>query len=126
MNPARLLVSLVLIHLSVHVAADELRDAVQGLCDSVRSCALEQIVKEELTPEMRDMMEPMLDNMCATMKENVQEVAPGHPLYDPAVACIRSLESLTCDEMQNPGRDSTPECEIYEKLASEQSASPGK
>lgn len=126
MNPARLLVSLVLIHLSAHAAADELRDAVQGLCDSVRSCALEQIVKEELTPEMRDMMEPMLDNMCATMKENVQEVAPGHPLYDPAVACMRSLQSLTCDEMQNPERGSTPECEAYEKLAGEQAASSGK
>lgn len=126
MNPARLLVLPLFIALSAHIAADDLRDAVQGLCDSVRSCALEQIVKEELTPEMRDMMEPMLDNMCATMKENVQEVAPGHPLYEPAVACIRSLESLTCDEMQNPERDSTPECEIYEKLASEQSASPGK
>ena len=100
--------------------ADDLTDAAQGLCDSVRTCALEQIASEDLTPEVREMMEPMLDNMCVTMRTKIQEVPPSHPLYRPAVACLRSLESLTCEQMQNPDRASTPECEEYEKLTREQ------
>jgi hypothetical protein len=101
------------------VCADELTDAAQGLCDSVRSCALEQIAEQDLTPEARDMMGPMLDNMCATMRSQVRDVPVGHGLYEPAVGCLRSLESLTCQQMQDPDRVTTPECKEYERLATE-------
>lgn len=106
--------------------ADDLTDAAQGLCDSVRSCALEQIAREDLSPEMREMMEPMLDNMCATMRAKVQEVPPGHPMYQPAVACMRSLESLTCEQMQDAQRANTRECERYDQLAKEAGEDPLK
>jgi hypothetical protein len=106
--------------------ADDLTDAAQGLCDSVKSCALEQIARENLTPEMRASMEPMLENMCVTMRAKVKEVPPNHPLYQPAVACMRSLESLTCEQMQDPQRSSTPECDRYEKLAGEAGEDPLK
>ena len=123
-NQARLALLLVLSSVCFFVAADDLTDAAQGLCDTVKSCALEQIAREDLTPEMHEMMEPMLENMCTTMRENVQEVPTGHPLYQPAVACMRSLESLSCEQMQSPDRTTTPECKEYEKLAKEMGAIP--
>jgi len=104
-------------------AADELTDAAQGLCDTVRSCALEQIAEQDLTPEMREMMVPMLDNMCDTMRGKVQEVPTGHPLYQPAVRCMRSMESLTCDKLQNNQMSNTTECREYERLAQEYAGS---
>jgi hypothetical protein len=73
---------------------------------------------------MRQMMEPMLENMCATMQANVQQVPAGHPLYQPAVACMRSLESLSCAQMQALDRTTTPECQEYEKLAKEMGGDP--
>lgn len=103
--------------LALQVSADELTDAAQGLCDSIRSCALENIAKEELTPEVLDIMAPMLDNMCTNMRSKVQEVPVGHGLYEPAVGCMRSLESLTCEQMQDPEQAATPECREYERLA---------
>lgn len=121
---ARLALLPLLSLLCVYSLADDLGDAAQGLCDAVKSCALEQIAKEDLTPEMRQMMEPMLENMCATMQANVQQVPAGHPLYQPAVACMRSLESLSCAQMQALDRTTTPECQEYEKLAKEMGGDP--
>lgn len=125
-NIARLALLPLLSLLCVHAAADDISDAAQGLCDAVKSCALEQISKEDLTPEIQQMMEPMLENMCTTMQANVQQVPAGHPLYEPAVACMRSLESLSCEQMQNLDRTTTPECQEYEKLAREMGGDPVK
>jgi hypothetical protein len=111
--------ALLAVFLSAQAGADDLTDAAQGLCDSIRTCALESISKEDLTPEVLDMMGPMLDNMCANMRSKVQEVPMGDGLYEPAVGCMRSLESLTCEQMQSPDQAATPECKEYERLARE-------
>lgn len=103
----------------LQVAADDISSAANGLCEKVRSCALEQVANENLAPELREMMEPMLDTMCDRMQEKVQEVPTGHPLYQPAIACIRSMEALSCEAMQSPEGMQTPECATYEKLARE-------
>jgi hypothetical protein len=102
--------------------ADDLTDAARGLCDNIRTCALEQIAEENLTEEMRQMMMPMMDNMCTTMQSKVQEVPVGHPLYEPALLCMRSMESLTCEQMRDEDQVMTPECKEYERLAREAGA----
>lgn len=102
-----------------YAQADELTDAAQALCDSVKSCALEQVAQQDLTDEMREMMGPMLDNMCANMRSQVQSVPTNHKLYQPAVGCLRSMVSLDCQQMQDPGGVETPECTEYEELAKE-------
>ena len=99
------------------VSAQEIVEAASGLCEKVRTCAMAQIDKEDLTPELRQMMEPMLDNMCANMQSKVQEVAVGDDLYQPAVDCMQSMQALSCEDMQDPARMQTAQCESYEKLA---------
>ena len=99
--------------------ADELTDAAQGLCDTVKSCVLEQAASQELTQEMEEMMAPMLESMCTKMRSQVQQVPVDHGLYKPAVGCMRSLESLTCEQLQSGEQASTPECVEYERLAKE-------
>ena len=46
--------------LPLPAAADELTDAAVGLCEKVKACALSQMNQEEIAPEMREMMQPML------------------------------------------------------------------
>jgi hypothetical protein len=123
---ARLALLPLLSLLCVYAAADELGDAARGLCDAVKSCALEQVEREDLTPEIRQMMEPMLENMCITIEANVQQIHADHSLYKPAVACMRSLESLTCAQMQSLDRSTTPACQEYEKMAMEMGGDPVK
>lgn len=117
MNSRTLLPAALVFLFAGSAVADDLTDAAQGLCDSVKSCALEQMAEQDLTPEMREMMAPMLDNMCATMRSKIQQVPTGHELYQPAVGCLRSMESLTCEQYRDPGQVSTPECQEYEELA---------
>jgi hypothetical protein len=102
--------------------ADELADAAQTLCEKVKSCALAQMEGQELTPETRQMMQPMLDSMCAQVRGKVGEVPTGHSLYAPAVACMQSMNSLTCENMQDAGDIVTPACEEYENLGRESGA----
>lgn len=123
-KPAKLFAAVLMLLLPAFVMADELADAAEGLCDSIKSCALEQLAKEDLTPEMRQMMQPMLDNMCVNLQGKVKAVPTGHALYKPAVACMRSMESLSCAEMQSSDRATTPECAEYEKLTREYVAAP--
>ena len=88
--------------------ADELGDAAQTLCEKVKSCAIAQMEGQNIPEETRQMMQPMLDNMCTQVRGKVGEVPTGHPLYKPAVACMESMGAMT-----------TPECEEYEELARE-------
>jgi hypothetical protein len=104
--------------------SDDLTTAAMELCEKVKSCAMTQVAEEDLTPEVRQMMEPMLDNMCADMRNTMGEVPAGHPLYQPALACMRSMEDLSCEMMQDPQGMETPECKAYEKLAGEASVDP--
>ena len=76
-----------------------------------------QIAEEDMTPEMRQMMEPMLQNMCSNMRSQIQEVPTGHPLYEPAVSCMRSMTAVSCDAMSSGDSMYTEACKEYEELA---------
>ena len=103
--------------LSVSAAADDYRDASLALCEKVKACALVQMDSQDITPEVRQMMQPMLDSMCTSMLASVPEVAQDHAMYKPAVACMKSLDALSCEEMQGEGGAHTAACMEYEKLA---------
>jgi len=98
--------------------ADDITDAALALCEKVKACAMSEIAEEDLTPEIRQMMQPMLDNMCANMKARVGEVPIGDAMYEPAVACMRSMQALSCEAMQTE-QANTPACQAYEKMAKE-------
>jgi hypothetical protein len=100
------------------VAADEMTEAAQNLCEKAKSCAMAQVAEEDLTPELRQMMQPMWDSMCANMQSKVGKVPPGHPLSSSALACMRSMQKLTCEGMLGQ-QESTPECQAHEKLVAE-------
>jgi hypothetical protein len=76
---AKSFIAVLLLCLPALTLADELTDAAQGLCDNIKSCALEQFAKEDMTPELRQMMQPMLENMCVNLQSQVKTVPPGHP-----------------------------------------------
>jgi len=98
------------------VRADELAAEAMKLCEKVKSCAMSQIAEEDITPEVRQMMQPMLDNLCVDMRNSMGEIPPGHHRYQPALACMRSMQKLSCEAMQDEQGMKTPECDTYEKL----------
>lgn len=101
------------------VQAQELVAAGQALCEKLKSCAVAEMEGQELTPDTRQMMQPMLDNLCTQVLGEISKVPAAHPLYTPAVACMQSMHALSCERMRNPDQAVTPACEAYEKLARE-------
>ncbi|MEM1112363.1 MAG: hypothetical protein AAGI11_10690 [Pseudomonadota bacterium] len=100
---------------TAYAGADSLTAAADDLCEHVKSCAMAQMAAEEdLTPEMRQMVEPVIQNMCSSMRGQIQDVGSGHPLYGPSVACMRSMSSISCDKMMEGDGMYTDECKEYE------------
>lgn len=99
------------------VTASEIEDAADALCEKVKACSMAHIAEADLTPEVRQMMEPVLQNMCQTMREGVREVPSDHELYQPSVDCMRSLSALSCADFENEEKMLTPACNNYQRLA---------
>ncbi|QFU76798.1 hypothetical protein EY643_14695 [Halioglobus maricola] len=97
--------------------ADELTDAANQVCEKVKQCTLSQIDQSQMTPEIRAMMEPMINGMCDAMRAGVKEVPNNHELYQPAVACMRSMAELSCEDYQNEESFQTPACTDYAERA---------
>lgn len=104
-------------------SANEIEEAATELCEKVKACSMAHIAEADLTPEVRQMMEPMLQNMCETMRAGVREVPLDHQLYQPSVDCMRSMAGLDCKDFENEQRLQTPACENYKRLADEAAAS---
>lgn len=115
-NATRILAAILALTLSGYSVADDLTDAAEGLCDTIRTCALEAVAGADLTDELRQKMEPVLENNCAAMRSRVQAVPANHELYQQAVMCLRSMESLSCPQLQDAGELKTPECTEYDRL----------
>ena len=123
MNFNRTLLALVFLLPGIaQLSADELLNETQVLCTNIKTCVLEQMAGQDLSPEMRQQMEPMMANMCTNMSSRIGEVPTGHGLYQPAIACIRSMQSLSCAQIQDPAHAVTPECAQYEELRSNSEA----
>lgn len=102
--------------LSAYSNADDLTDAAEGLCDTIRTCALEAVAGQDLTDQLRHKMDPILEKNCAQMRSRVQAVPANHELYQAAVGCLRSMESLSCPQLYNTSEVKTPECGEYDRL----------
>ncbi len=100
-----------------NVVAGDLDSAAFDLCEKVKACSIAQIAEADLTPELKQMMEPMLESVCDTMRAGVQEVPSDHPLHGPAVDCMRSMAALSCEDFQDEQKVATPDCRAYQETA---------
>lgn len=107
----------VLLCLALPVQAEKLAEAGLALCEKVKECALQQLAQEDFTPEMRQMMEPMLNDMCQAARAQIPAVSSEHSLYAPTLACMQSMSALSCAQLQGGKDITTPECEEYRRQA---------
>ena len=98
-------------------SANELAESATQLCDKIKQCTIAQMGEADLTPAMRQRIEPMINSMCYSMRAGIEEVPTNHELYQPAVACMKSMASLSCDDFQDANRVQTPECKDYQEQA---------
>lgn len=121
-NTTIILAAILALTLGGYSSADELTDAAAGLCDAIKTCALEAVAGQDLSDEMRQQMDPVLEANCAAMSREVLSVPAGNQLYQPAVGCLRSMASLSCPHLHNASQFKTPECAEYDRLLKAASA----
>lgn len=96
--------------------AGSLEDAYELMCEKMQSCAVKSIEVSDLPPEMRAMVLQSLEGACMGIQQQFSGITTAHPLYGSASACLKSMASLSCDEIENQGERTTPECARYEKV----------
>lgn len=99
------------------VQAGSLEDSYELMCEKMQSCAVKSIAATELPPEMRAMVLQSLEGACVGIQQQFSAITKAHPLYESASVCLKSMASLSCEEIENQGERSTPECARYEKMA---------
>lgn len=110
----RLAMATFIIVLAPLAAAETLTEVSTRVCENVRQCVLAEIGEADMTPQMREMMMPMVDSMCDAVRQGIEEVPAGHPLYAPALACMQSLVNLSCDDFRDGDTVQTPACKAYQ------------
>jgi len=55
--------AMLMLAMAMPAAAQDFEKASMAMCEKVKTCTLEQMGQRDLTPEMRQMMEPMLKTM---------------------------------------------------------------
>ena len=99
--------------------ATSLNEATDTLCRKIKSCASAQLEQQDLPPAMLQMMKAMFEETCASMISPYADQATNAGLEKKAIACIESINSLSCTSlMQNSGGE-TAECKALEAAANE-------
>jgi len=96
-------------------AADEYLEVSMQACNHLKSCAKQNM--QDIPPEYRQMVEQSLATMCQALPsaESIPGFSPNHKLYQPAVACMKSITAQSCKQLET-SEGSTPECDKLSKM----------
>ena len=97
--------------------ATSLNDATDTLCRKIKSCATAQLEQQDLPPAMLQMMKAMFDETCASMISPYADKATSAGLEKKAIACIESINTLSCTSLMQDSGGETAECKTLEAAA---------
>lgn len=104
--------------LGLPAAADEMADVTQQLCDKTKACMSERFGSSaELSPDMQAMVMQQMEMACSYLSAQYTSAPKGHPIYQPALQCLKSMAAMSCDELDAIDDNPTPECERYEEMS---------
>ena len=104
----------------INTANADLDQALDDMCDKMKTCSTEEIKRQGLSDDMVTMMSAMFDGMCKTWVNPYANAMGEAGLEKKAEACIDSMVSASCETlMQSEGEFLTDECEAFEKAADE-------
>ncbi len=89
---------------------------ISALCEKTKACAIAEM-KKSLPPNMQEMAMGMVSQACVSIEQSYAYLENGEyaDLVDSATACMKSMSSLSCEELMNDPE--TQACKDYEKEA---------
>ena len=117
MNRTLIIAALLMINpFVINTANADLDQALDDMCDKVKTCSIKEIKGQGLSDDMVTMMSAMFDGMCKSWMNPYANAMGEAGLEEKAEACIDSVVSASCETlMQSEGEFSTDECEAFEK-----------
>lgn len=95
-----------------------LNKALGELCEKMKVCTLQEMQrKNNLKPEMRQMIEETVNRMCDSMLD-VSRIQGHTRLVEPALACVNSMLEKSCDALKSANMQ-TPACQEYEEVTAD-------
>lgn len=99
--------------------ADDMSKASKRICDKVKSCGLAELERQQLPPEMAAMMKGMFEGMCQAMVTPYIIKAEDKGLEKKSLACLDSIEDMSCGELMEGDAEHTPACKDLQKAVDE-------
>lgn len=97
--------------------ASNLNQATSKLCDKIKSCAMQEMAEQDLPPGMEQMMTAMFEQSCTSIIAPYAGKATNAGLEQKAVACINSINKLSCGTVMSATGSKTEECKSLESAA---------
>ncbi|OUS17800.1 hypothetical protein A9Q88_02320 [Gammaproteobacteria bacterium 50_400_T64] len=116
-SPIKILFLLSTLTLPSIATATSLNDATDTLCRKIKSCATAQLEQQDLPPAMLQMMKAMFDETCASMISPYADKATDAGLEKKTIACIESINTLSCPALMQDSGGETAECKALEAAA---------
>ncbi len=113
----KLIVFITLVLLPVFSGADGLKDDLNRMCQNLKRCSMEQMAaSQNITEEMKSMMEAVFDNTCASIEQNYRSGISAFPEHHKAAeACVNSMANANCQTLMD-SQSKSRECEEYERV----------
>jgi len=116
----KLFLTIIILGLFSHaVNASDMAEASSTICQKVKSCGTAQLESQGLPPEMVVMMKSMFDGMCETMIAPYIMKTTDAGLEKKAIACLDTINTMSCDDLMNGQGNETQECKEFKKAADE-------
>ncbi len=110
----KLIIILILSLVSFNVTATEFDKEITQLCDKLKTCTLAELGANNFSPQMEQMMKPMIDGICKQMIKQFNEADTEGVKKEDAIICIKSMSALSCKDLKGDGTE-TKECMDLEK-----------
>ena len=96
------------------VQASEFEDTANALCAHTKACGLKRAwANMKVTPQIEAMIEQMSVQACVALKATFSHAHSSSEMNDKAIDCMKSMQTLSCEQFETFEEDTTPECGDY-------------
>ena len=104
--------------LGSNIANAELFTEGKILCQKIKSCAIVEIDKQQVSPDEKAAIIDLFDNQCVAAVQKYETDLGAAGLNDKAHACLKSLQTQSCTTLiAGTGPVTTPSCTDFENSA---------
>ena len=97
--------------------ANDYDAALRATCENFKSCTYKEFEGQQLTPELKKMVEMGAEAACSGIDSIFILAKPKPEILALGTSCLWSMSRMTCGELNDFELTATPECKTYYERA---------